>query len=149
MLSHGVGGGDQKRGPDGTYFPISQQSGWGSRGPGELHPSNFITQKWHLIIPIGIYYASNFEARIVSFNAIQNITIKQQLRPASTSALWPQIPTHHPYTLWCILSLTFPMGGSLPAMLPPQWEHTNVPHTPLALQVAADTSICNTRYHSY
>ena len=40
----------------------------------------------NLIIPIGIYYASNFEARIVSLNAIQNITIKQQLRPASNSA---------------------------------------------------------------
>ena len=97
-------------------FPISQQFRWGNGEPGKLQPSYLVTQKWYLIIPISIYCASNLEARIVYLNTIQNITIKQHLRPASTSAHWTQIPTHHPYTLRHIITLTFPIqGGVFPA----------------------------------
>ena len=70
MLEHKVNDRDQKKKPNDTLFPISQQSRLGNRDPGKFHPSDLLTRNYILIIPIGIYYAANLEVRIVCPNAI-------------------------------------------------------------------------------
>ena len=47
MLDYEINDREQKKKPNDTHFPISQQSGWGNGEPGKLHLSNFFTKKWY------------------------------------------------------------------------------------------------------